>query len=61
VFDAGVTAFIVNAFISVGVALVSQPSVEEQRRVQERFFTLFNSDTRRSETVPATAPVSSRV
>jgi Na+/proline symporter len=61
VFDAGVAAFIVNALISVGVARVSRPSTEEQQRVQDRFFTLFNSDTRRSETVPATATVSSRV
>jgi Na+/proline symporter len=41
VFDAGVTAFLVNVLVSVTVTLAKQPSAEEQRRVQERFFALF--------------------
>ena len=60
VLDAGVAAFAVNALISVGVAFISQPSTEEQQRVQDRFFTPFNSDARRGETVPAAAPVASQ-
>lgn len=41
VLDAGVVAFLVNALISVTVTLVKQPNVEEQQRVRERFFALF--------------------
>jgi cation/acetate symporter len=61
VLDAGVAAFVVNAVVSVAVAFLSQPSVEEQQRVQERFFTLFQSETHHGEVLPATASVSSRV
>lgn len=61
VLDAGVAAFVVNAVASVGIALLSHPSAEEQQRVQERFFTLFQSETHQSKVVPATASISSRV
>jgi SSS family solute:Na+ symporter/sodium/pantothenate symporter len=61
VLDAGVAAFVVNAVVSAGVALLSQPSAEEKQRVQERFFTLFQSETHHGEPVPATASVSSQV
>ncbi len=43
VFDAGVVAFLVNLLVSVTVTLVKQPHAEEQQRVQERFFALFQS------------------
>jgi hypothetical protein len=60
VFDAGVAAFIINALVSIGVTLFSQPSIEEQQRVQERFFTLFKSTTPQREMISATASVSSQ-
>ncbi|MBM4255393.1 MAG: sodium:solute symporter family protein [Deltaproteobacteria bacterium] len=41
VFDAGVTAFLINIVVSVVVTLLKQPSTDEQQRVQERFFALF--------------------
>jgi SSS family transporter len=60
ILDAGVASFVVNAVVSTVAALLSQPSAEEQQRVQERFFTLFQSETHQGEPVPATASVSSQ-
>lgn len=59
ILDAGVAAFLVNAVVSVGAALFCQPNAEEQQRVQERFFALFQTETLRDETVPTAASVSS--
>jgi len=51
IFDAGVAAFVLNGLASVAVALIKAPSEEEQRRIHERFFSLFT-------TAPQAVPLS---
>ena len=54
VFDAGVAAFLVNFLVSVTVTLAKQPRAEEQQRVHERFFVLFQQPAPTSS-LPQTA------
>lgn len=42
IFDAGLVGFLLNAVACVGVALLTPPNAVEQRRVRERFFSLFD-------------------
>ena len=44
VVDAGMVGFLVNGLVCVGAGLLSRPSAAEQRRVQDRFFTLFDRE-----------------
>lgn len=42
VVDAGLFGFLMNGLVCVSTSLLSRPSEAEQKRVQDRFFTLFN-------------------
>ncbi|MBI3247754.1 MAG: sodium:solute symporter family protein [Deltaproteobacteria bacterium] len=41
ILDAGICGVLINVVVSVGVSLFSSSSVEEQQRVEEKFFSLF--------------------
>jgi SSS family transporter len=55
VFDAGVAAFLMNLVVSVMVTLAKPAEAREQQRVQERFFTLFQSNTSATNLVAVTS------
>ncbi len=42
VIDAGLFGFLVNGLVCVSTGLLFQPSAAEKKRVQDRFFTLFD-------------------
>ena len=42
IFDAGLVGFLLNAAACVGVTLLTPPDTDEQGRIRERFFSLFD-------------------